>query len=219
MSVETLVLALASAVRPTQLAAVYALLGTPRPRRLLTAYILAGLTFSLVTGMVVVGLVDGAEIRHGRGTFDGIVEMLAGSAAIGFAAGLYSGRVQRRARREPAPEGSVISRRLRDPSAKVAATAGIATHVPGLFYLVALNAIVAEPHGLTRQLAAVIAFNAIWWSTPIASLVVIHPQPRRHAQRAGSAERLGAQEPAGDPHRDLRRRRRLSDRPGSRRAA
>lgn len=192
MSFETLLLAVASALRPTQLAAVYALLGTPRPRRLLTAYIAAGLAFSLVIGITLVAAVHGAEIRanRGRGTFDGILELVAGSAALGFAAGLYSGRVQRRSRRgESNSEGSAIARRLRDPSVSVAAAAGIVTHLPGLFYLVALNSILAEPHSIPRQMAAVTFFNLIWWSTPGASLVLFIIDP--HGTRARIA-RLNA---------------------------
>jgi len=191
LSFETLVLALASALRPTQLAAVYALLGTPRPRRLLTAYILAGLLISLGTGILVVALVHGAEIRRGgdRGTFDGVLELVTGSAAIGFAAGLYSGRVQRRSPREPNPDGSAIARRLRDPSVGVAATAGIATHLPGLFYLVALNSILAEPYSIPHQMVAVTVFNVIWWTTPIASLALFIVDP--HGTRARIA-RLNA---------------------------
>ena len=133
MSLETLVLALASALRPTQLAAVYALLGTPRPRRLLTAYIVAGLAFSLATGIAVVAIVHGAEIREGgdRGTFDGLFELVAGSALLGFAVGLFTGRVQRRSRRETVELRELGHRApAADPSVTVAATAGIATHLP-----------------------------------------------------------------------------------------
>ena len=184
MSFETLVLAVASALRPTQLAAVYALLGTPRPRRLLTAYIVAGLAFSLAVGTLVVVLVHGTELRQGgdRGVFDGVLELVAGSALIGFAVGLYSGRVQRRSRREPNSEGSAISRRLRDPSMTVAATAGIATHLPGLLYLVGLNSILAEPYSISHQILVVIVFNAIWWILPVASLVLFIIDP--HGTRA-----------------------------------
>ena len=170
MNLELWVLALASAVRPTALAAVYALLGTPRPRRLLTVYIAAGLTVSLATGIIVIEFVEGAELGHERGTLDGVLELLAGSAAIGFATGLYSGRVQR-SPKEPRAKRSAIARRLRDPSAKVAATAGVATHLPGLFYLVALNSILAESDSLTPKLVNLVVYNAVWWSLPVASLV------------------------------------------------
>ena len=124
-----------------------------------------------------VAAVNGAEIRHGRGTFDGILELVAGTAALGFAAGLHSGRVQRRPRREPSPEPSQIARRLRDPHVAVAATAGIATHLPGLFYIVALNSILAEHDGEALQIVAVTVFNAIWWSTPVATLVLFILSP------------------------------------------
>ncbi len=49
-----MILAVANALRPTSLAAVYALLATKEPRRLLTAFILAGFAFSVGTGILVV---------------------------------------------------------------------------------------------------------------------------------------------------------------------
>ena len=189
MSVELIVLSVANALRPTSLAAVYALLSTPRPRRLLFAFILAGATFSVVTGVVVVGVINGVQVRHGASTFDAIVSLLAGVAAIGFAAGLAQGRMQLQPREPSTSEGSRIARTLRDPSPAVAATAGVATHLPGLFYLVALNAITARDPGLAEGIASVLIFNAIWWIGPIASLVffMLRPEQTRETLAAVNA--------------------------------
>ena len=54
MSFDALVLALASVIRLTSLAAVYAMLSAARPARLLTAYVVAGFTFSAGVGIVLV---------------------------------------------------------------------------------------------------------------------------------------------------------------------
>jgi hypothetical protein len=84
MSIELLVLALASALRPTSLAVVYALLSAGQPRRLLLAFILAGVAFSCTVGIVVVLVIHDAGLRHGTSNFDAIVNLLAGVAALGL---------------------------------------------------------------------------------------------------------------------------------------
>ena len=87
----------------------------------------------------------GADVAIGGGTLTAVLDVAFGAAALGFAAGLQRGWVAPPTRRaDAAPR----FRRLRDPSARVAAAAGVATHVPGLIYLVALNAIAAERAGV-----------------------------------------------------------------------
>jgi hypothetical protein len=54
VSPEALVLALTTVVRPSSAAAVYAMLSTRRPQRLLLAYVVSGLAFSLTIGVPVV---------------------------------------------------------------------------------------------------------------------------------------------------------------------
>jgi uncharacterized membrane protein YjjB (DUF3815 family) len=67
--------------------------------------------------------------------------------------------------------------RLRSPSVTTAAVAGVATHLPGLFYLVALNAIVAESRSLAVEVLEVLLFNAIWFGATIASVVIFLIRP------------------------------------------
>ena len=183
MNLDVLVLGFANAVRPTALAVTYALLSTPRPLRLLAAYVAAGLSFSLATGIVVVAVMHGAEIRSGTSTFDAVVDLLAGVAVLGFAAGLFAGRLQPGQRSDSGT--SWVTRRLRNPSLKVAAAAGVTTHLPGLFYLVALNAISAEDPSIARGVIQVLAFNALWWSLPIASLILSVARPERTREALG----------------------------------
>jgi hypothetical protein len=130
VNLEIVVLAAANALRPTGLAAVYALLGAHEPRRLLTAYLVAGFAFSVATGVLVVSIIHGAQLRHGTSTFDAIVNLLAGVAALGFAAGLARGRMQRRPRERANRGETAPSRMLRQPSIKVAALAGVARTSP-----------------------------------------------------------------------------------------
>jgi hypothetical protein len=177
MSVDVVVLALASAARPAGIAALYALLSASHPRRVLLAYLIAGVTFSVAIGALVVGVSKGTGVHYRDTNVASAVDLLGGVAALGFAAGVGSGRRQLPSRGEAAPERSAVSRRLRNPSVTTASAAGVATHLPGLFYLVALNAIVAEGRSFVDALLAVVVFNIIWFGAAIASVVVFLLRP------------------------------------------
>jgi hypothetical protein len=178
VSVEAVVLALASAIRPsTSLAAVYALLSTSRPRQLLAPFIAAGFAVSAGIGVLVVSVLHGVDLPGGRSDFTAFVDIAAGVAALGFAAGVLSGRVSRPRRRSEPSEPPWPVRMLRRPSLKVAAGAGVMTHVPGLFYLVALNAIAAQQPALGEAVVEVLIYNGIWFSVPIAAFVFARRRP------------------------------------------
>jgi Sap, sulfolipid-1-addressing protein len=178
VSLEAVVLALASAVRPsTSLAALYSLLSTPQPRRPLVAFIAAGFTASVAVGVIVVAVFHGVDRPSRDSSVADVVDLLAGVAALGFALGVHSGQLRTR-RDDGAPrDSSRISRSLRDPSARVAGTAGVVTHVPGLFYLVALTAIADGEPRFGQAVTEVAIYNAIWFSVPIAALVVAWRRP------------------------------------------
>lgn len=185
MTPEAIALALANAVRPTGIAAVYALLSSAQPKRMLSAYILAGFAWSSAVGILVVGALHGVNVQTASSKVTAIVFLLGGVASLGFAAGRATGRLQPRRRAEPAEQPSRLSSALRNPSPRIAAGAGVATHLPGLFYLLGLNAIAAPQPGLADSVVAVLIFNAIWFSAAIASLVlsVRRPEVARHALR------------------------------------
>jgi hypothetical protein len=177
MNLDVIVLALASAPRPAGIAALYALLSASPPRRVLVGYLVAGLTFSVAIGVLVVAIFYGARIDY-RGTdVYSAIELVGGVAALGFAAAVGTGRRQPPARDEGSGEGSAIIRRLRNPSVTTALVAGVVTHAPGLFYLVALNAIVAEGRSLVVGVLEVLLFNAIWFGAAIASVVIFLLRP------------------------------------------
>jgi hypothetical protein len=188
MSLEVVILAVASAVRPsTSLAAVYALLSTRRPRVLLAVFSAGGLAFSVAVGVLVVTVLHGVNLPGGESRFGDFVDVVAGVAALGFANGVRFGGLERVRRRRVRDEPSRLVRMLRDPSLRVAAGAGAATHVPGLFYLVALNAIAANRPALGQATVEVLIYNGIWFSVPIAAMVVAH---RRPAEAHDLIERL-----------------------------
>jgi Sap-like sulfolipid-1-addressing protein len=182
VSLEALVLGFVSGLRPgTSLAAVIALLGTPEPRRPLLFFVLAGLAWSFAVGLLVVAVFHGAGGAFGRSTFRAVLDVAFGAAALGFAAGLQQGWVQPRRRTtsssSDSAEASQISRRLRDPSVAVAAAAGVGTHLPGLIYLVALTSIASEDPGLVSAGGQVAIYDALWFSVPLASLVLVMVRP------------------------------------------
>jgi Sap, sulfolipid-1-addressing protein len=183
VSLDIIVLALASAPRPAGVAALYALLSASHPQRVLVAYIVAGFTFSVGVGVLVVAAFDGAGVEYGGTAVADVIELLAGVAALGFAVGVWSGRAQLPSRGETSAAQAAMVRRLEHPSAGTAAVAGIATHLPGFFYLVALNAIVAERNGLLDDIVAVLAFNVIWFGAAIGTVVyfMIRPGAARRA--------------------------------------
>ena len=132
-----------------------------------------------------VAIFKGADVEY-RGTdVESVIEVLAGVAALGYAVGVASGRTQPPSRGDRAADGSRIVRRLRNPSVTTASLAGVATHLPGLFYLVALNAIVAEGRSLIAGVLDVLLFNAIWFGAAIASVVIFLLRPG--AARSGLA--------------------------------
>jgi Sap, sulfolipid-1-addressing protein len=181
MSLEALILGLFSGLRPgTSLAAVLALLKTPKPQRLLLFFTAAGLASSWAIGLVVVGAFHGANVALGTSTFTAVLDIAFGAAALGFAAGLQRGWVQPTRRRSSSSAAATPSRfgqRLRDPSARVAAAAGIGTHLPGLIYLVALNAIASDRPGPVDAAVQVAIYDALWFLVPLASLVLVLVRP------------------------------------------
>jgi Sap, sulfolipid-1-addressing protein len=174
---EVIVLALASALRPAGIAATYALLSASHPRRVLIAYIVAGFAFSVALGAIVVVAFNGADIKYGGTTVESVIELVAGSAALGFAAGLATGRAQLPSRGGETRAESRMLVRLRHPSVGTAAMAGVATHLPGLFYLVALNEIVAHRDSVADGILAVLVFNAIWFGAAIVSVLYFMVRP------------------------------------------
>jgi Sap, sulfolipid-1-addressing protein len=192
VTLEVIVLALASALRPAGVAALYALLSASHPRRVLFAYIVAGFTFSVAIGVLVVVAFGGADIRFG-GTVEDLIELIAGTAALGFAAGVAAGRAELPSHGNATGPQSAMAVRLRNPSVRTAAVAGVATHLPGLFYLVALNEIVAHRNAIADGIVAVLVFNAIWYGAAIASVVLFMVRPgaaRKALLRASAWARL-----------------------------
>jgi hypothetical protein len=181
MSPEALVLALSTVIRPTSAAAVFAMLATARPARLLLAYIIAGFAFSAGIGVVVLILLSGWTGPDAPEEVRAVIAIVLGAISLGYAAGLLSGHVQ-----QPgpdandnilAPAGSWLGRQLADLSMPRAAVAGVLTHLPGLFYIAALNAITNSTSSIVNQIFQVAVYNAFWFALPAAALVLAARRP------------------------------------------
>ena len=194
MNLEALVLGLFSGLRPgTSLAAVLVLLERPTSQRLLLLFTAAGFASSWAIGLVVVGVFHGANVAVGGSTFTAVLDVAFGAAALGFAAGLQRGWVQPRRRRSSSPSataaGSRFARNLQNPSARNVVAAGIGTHLPGLIYLAALNAIASERPAPVDAALQVATYDALWFLIPLASLVlgIVRPGAARAYLDAATA--------------------------------
>jgi hypothetical protein len=182
MSLDAVVLALASVIRLTSLAAVYAMLSAARPARLLTAYIVAGFAFSAAFGVVLVIVLGVSSGPQGPEDVRAVIAFILGPISLGYAAVLLVERVSR-PRREAtgAPPGprsdSWLGRRLAHLSAPSAALVGVLTHLPGVFYLAALGAIISSTSRDASRILQVVLYNAIWLAMPIAALAMATRRP------------------------------------------
>jgi hypothetical protein len=184
VTIEVVLLALASTVRPTSLAAVYALVNSESPRRLTIVYITAGLTFTLAFGLVVIGAFHGVKIDSGKDETKGIAQIAGGIALLTFALLIRTGRIKGpHASDAPEAPGGWRTRLERRLSARTAALAGPATHIPGLFYLIALNVIAAHHPNILDGLVEVLIYNVVWFALPIGALAIctIDPPAARRA--------------------------------------
>jgi hypothetical protein len=194
VSIEALVLALSAVVRPTSAAAVIAMLSTRRPQRLLAAYILAGIAFTVTIGVLVVVLLQGLGPARSN-VARPIVDIVLGAVSLAYAGAVGVGLLPRAktAAAERHERGSWMRRRLDDMSPSGAATAGVLTHLPGLVYLAALNAIVASATDTLSGVLQVLIYNAIWFSLAIVALVMSTYRPsvsRDGLERATSWTRI-----------------------------
>lgn len=176
MPVEAILLGLASAFRPTGIAAIYALLGSRAPRRSLLIFLVAGFAFSVTVGVLVVLTLHSVTGFRRGATSGAIVDIVLGAAALGFAAGVWWQRVAWGSERA-APASPAWIGRLRDPSVGMLVLAGVATHLPGIFYLAGLNSIAGARPGMIGSVAQVLVYNALWYSTGVAALVAFLLRP------------------------------------------
>jgi hypothetical protein len=184
VTIEIILLGLASAVRPSSFVAVLALVRAATASRLMAAYVAAGLAFTIAVGVAVVWIFSGISINAGTDRTKAIAEITAGALAVGFGVAVLLRRVPvGDLASEAASEGRFDRLRQIQPTPRAAAFAGPITHIPGLLYLLALDLIVSQEPGVAGGLVEVGIYNAVWFILPISVLVVCVVNPP--AARAG----------------------------------
>ena len=149
------------------------------------AYVIAGLMFTLAFGAIVVGATHGIHVHSGK--TKGITDIAGGiwpwrSASRSSPGGSTEAvRTTHRGRRSDEggarspphdPDGG--ARRARD-------------HIPGMFYLVALNVIVAHNAAVAKAVALV-TYNVVWFALPLAALGRLHRPPGKAPGLVGTVE-------------------------------
>ena len=190
MTIEIIVLAMASTIRPTSLAAVYALLEHKSRRALMLAYVVGGLAFTIAFGLVVVYVFHGIHLQQGTGRAKATAEIIGGAVALAFGIALLTGRAHEPHAREAPEAGGRLQAMLdQHVTTRIAVLAGPATHIPGIFYLIALNVIVAHNVRVAKGTFAVATYNAIWFALPILALVLCILKPDAARDAVGSVDR------------------------------
>jgi Sap, sulfolipid-1-addressing protein len=144
----------------------------------MTAYIAAGVAFTVAVGLLILGAVGGIGTQPGSSHTKAVAELVGGLVALAFGVLVLTGRVAGPSGNE-APDVSPRWAGLRDRrlTLRGAALAGPATHIPGLFYLIALNVIAGSESKAPRAVSAVLIFNALWFALPIAALAICIARP------------------------------------------
>jgi hypothetical protein len=179
VSIEAAVLGLLSAFRATPLAVVYGFLLTRSPRRLLAAYLVAGMVVSLGVGIGAVLWFGASASAPASTTGRDVVDLVLGVGALSYAAGFAAGRLPREPREDRPRRGGALLDRLREPSLPVAALAGALTNLPGLFYLAGLVAILETRPGPVNAVVQVVVYNVLRFATPAAALALVVVSPSR----------------------------------------
>src|SRR5947209_13232378 len=108
---QVFLLAVVSALDAGLLTAAVVLLGRPRPARKLGAYLIGGMGFSIIFGLLIVLALHGSSLRLKRST-QGVIEVVAAGLLLAVAVAEWSGRkVQWRPRRTREPDADRSGRK------------------------------------------------------------------------------------------------------------
>lgn len=186
MSPEALALGVLGAGRAVPLAIVYAFLLDRHPRRLLVAYLAAGLTVSLGVGGLALLVFEPTAGSTEAGTGRLVVDLVVGVAALGAAAASRAGRFRRPEPARPAagPFAALppsLRARLRHPRVPAAALAGAMTNLPGVYYVAGLVAILATNPTPLGGAVQMVVYNLLRFSVPTLALGLVLLRPDRTA--------------------------------------
>jgi hypothetical protein len=190
--VEVFLIAVVSSLDAGLLTAAVVLLGRPQPAHQLGAYLIGGMGFSIMFGLVIVFALHGSNLRLGKST-QGVIEVAAGALLLAIAAAVWSGRkVQWRPRRSRERDSdrsgrqSLRDRALGHDSLWVAWAAGALYSAPGAYYLAGLALLAKQNASATTIVVVLLAFNLIQFALielPLVALLVVPDRARSLTER------------------------------------
>jgi hypothetical protein len=176
VSIQAILLSLTAVVRPTSLAALFAILSTAHSRQLLGCYLVAGMSFSVGVGVVVVFALGGNS-GPGRQRVDRpLLDIVLGACLLVYALSIALRRPRADGESPQRPAGW-MKRLTANMSPPVAALTGVLTHLPGVVYLAALSAIASTKTSPLGQGVQVLVYNVVWFSLTILALVMAVYRP------------------------------------------
>jgi hypothetical protein len=184
---QVFVIAVVSALDAGLLTAAVVLLGRPQPARQLGAYLIGGMGFSVVFGLLIVLGLHGSNLRLGRST-QGAIEVVAGALLIVIAVAEWSGRKMqwhpRRTRKRDANHRgwqSLHDRALGHDSLWIAWAVGAVYSAPGAYYLAGLALLAKQNASATTNVLVILGFNLIQFALielPLLGLVLMPDRTR-----------------------------------------
>jgi Sap, sulfolipid-1-addressing protein len=184
---EVFVIAVVSALDAGLLAAAVVMLGRPRPARQLLAYLIGGMGFSIIIGLLIVLSLHGSSVLRGLDKpTRGVIEVAAGGLLIFIAIAVAAGRRMHwhpRGTRKPNTDHpqSLPERALGHDSLWIAWAAGALYSAPGAEYLAGLALLAKLNAPAAASVAAILGFNVIMFALielPLLGLVLIPDRTR-----------------------------------------
>jgi hypothetical protein len=184
---QVFLIAVVSSLDAGLITAAVVMLGRPRPARQLGAYLIGGMGFSIIFGLLIVLALHGSNLRLGRST-QGVIETVAGALLIVIAVAEWSGRkVQWHPRRTRTPDAdrsgrhSLHDRALGRDSLWIAWAAGALYSAPGAYYVAGLALLAKQNVSATTIVLVILGFNLIQFALlelPLLGLVLMPDRAR-----------------------------------------
>ncbi|MBV8218761.1 MAG: GAP family protein [Solirubrobacterales bacterium] len=181
---EVFALAVVSALDAGLLTAAVVLLGRPRPARQLGSYLIGGMGFSIIFGLLIVFALHGSNLLSER--VQSIIEVVAGALLLVVAVAVGSGRAlqwhPRRTGKRQADHPrrqSLQDRALGNDSLWIAWAAGAVYSAPGAYYLVGLALLARLNAAVSTNVLAILAFNVIQFALIEIPLLALLMAPDR----------------------------------------
>jgi hypothetical protein len=155
----------------------------------MVAYIAAGAAFTVSFGLMVILVFHGVGEDADSKPAVAAAEIVGGSIAIALGLLLLTGRIgggdTGDAPQTPNRWVALLNERV---TTRTAAVAGPVTHLPGVFYFVALNLIVSHQVWLHGGLLSLLLYNAVWFCLPIAALAICVVNPTLASDAVGAVD-------------------------------